>query len=684
MSADPVNGEEKQLQLTPQTVVVATIVGAIVGLALFAAGLGFLIYGYWQEEGFNPRTWPFWAGVGGMILGLLGFVVLLNVNQKYGGRDPIVRQTLVTYNFALVVCFLGGIVVVLNLLVAQYGYLIGLRPADWTEEGAYTLSDVTVNHLKKLERPVRVVVLYPMGRRRSQLETLLELYKAVNPRMFDYEVVDYLEQRLKAQELLRRYPDLEGSLPGVLVIYGEGADAQHKVIRDNELFETRATLDPLAGGFTSTEDEFNGENAITSTIRALREARKTKIYFVRGHGELDPDDRDPRSVEGIGILRDELEKQHMEVDTFNLTSQEVPNDADVVVIARPRSEFTTEELQRLRDYLDRKDSDGKPTARLFILVDSPAELRLGVPADLGLNALLKDFQVELGNNLVIDRTAAIGSVYEILVPIPPRQSAHELLKPLSGETVLVAAAREVKTLDDQSTDGGDSNNSSPYKATGLLTTNGRDPLAWAEADYDQSPLAPGGPNDTPGPVTLAVAVEYQNEQGQPTPGSPPSGVPFMIVVGDATLACNVLTGARSTNLYFLLNAVNWLGGRVEDLGIPPKKRKAVVLSVDRGQYVQLIFEPCFALLGAAIVIGGMVWVVRTERIWRAWVPLLMALIWIGLYGGLAAMLIQDRDVVVTTTLRAAALPIIIWIVALGYAMSIGRGRAAGEPALAGE
>lgn len=668
MSFGPVVGEDQSTTQTPSgTLVTMTVAGTVVGVLLFVAGLGCLIYSYWQEEGFNPRTWTFWAGIGGILLGLIGFVALYNANQQYAARDPVIRQTLTTYNFVLVVCFLAGILIVLNLLVAQFGYLVGIRTYDWTQQGVYTLSEVTVNHLRNLKAPVKVIVLYPASRRRSQLESLLELYEAQNPRMFDYEVVDYLEQKLRAQELLRQYPDLEGALPGVVVIYGEGADAQHKVIRDSELFETRAELDPLSGGFTSTEDEFNGENAITSAIRALSEARKTKVYFVTGHGELDPDDRDPSSVEGIGVVRDELEKQHVEVDTFNLVSQEVPDDADLVVIARPRSPFTEQEVQRLRDYLDRKDEQGRPQGRLLVLVDSPLELRRGVRADLNLNPLLNDYKVELADNVVIDTSMIVGQALQFAVQVPERQTAHEMLKPLANELILFVAAREVKALEDNADSGQQA--SQNIKATSILSTTGRDPRAWAEGDYEEPPFAAGGPNDTPGPVSLVVAVEYQEQQAPAAPGAPANSTPVMVVVGDATLATNLLASARPTNLYFVLNAINWLGGRVEDLGIPPKKRKAVVLNIDRNRFVQLVFEPAVALVAVAIVLGGMVWVVRTDRLAASWIPMAGALAWIILYGVVIGAILRDVEATRSSMLRAAAVPFLVWIVYIAVALA---------------
>ncbi len=662
--------KEGALELAPRQAIALTVIGTIVGIVLFVGGLGALLYSYWSAEGFDPNTKSFWLGVAGIVLGLAGFVVLLNVNQKYAQRDPLIRQALTLYNFVLIVCFLAGILIVFNLLIAQYGYLVGLKTFDWTSEGVYTLHDQTINQLKAIDKPLKIYILYPPGQKRDQIEQLVQLYRAENPQLVDYEIVNYWEDRLNAQKFLRKYPELEGQLPALLVVYGEGEQERHKVIRDSELFTIEASLDPTMTTFTGTETTFNGENALTSAIRELREAKRTKVYFTVGHGELDTEDSDPRSDRGIGYIVDELRNQAVDVGTVNLLQKEVPDDADVVVVAGPRTAFDPEEIRRLRDYLDRRDSKGRPAGRLLVLVDSPVEFRRGVPADLGLNSLLKEYRVELGNNLVVDRTAAVGSLLNIVVLVPTLREAHAVLKPLAAEQILFSAAREVKALETGSDEQGES--TAKLKAQTILSTVGKDPYAWAEGNYDTNLVAPGGPEDTPGPVSLAVVVEQESDQGTTPPGHPPVGqnrrIPRMVVVGDSTFAANVLASANSTNMFFFINTVHWLAGRIEDVGIPPKTRKSIRLILDHSSYITLIFEPGFAILGGIGVLAGMVWVVRTGRYNRAWLPLaLVLLFWCSLYALLTVIAIEDPETRKETVLRVAGFCVLVWLVALAFA-----------------
>ena len=662
--------DESGLSLTPRSLVLVTVIGTIAGVVLFVAGLGGLIYSYWTHEGFNPRTVSFWVGVGGLIAGLAGFLGLLGVNQKYASTDPFIRQTLTVYNFVLVVCFLAGILIIFNLLVTQYGYLVGLKTYDWTSEGVYTLHDQTINQLKNLDRKLQIKVLYPPGRKRQQIEELLDLYEAQNPQLIDYDVVNYLEDRVETEKLLRQYPELAGQLPGILVIYGQGGEERHKVIKDSELFTFEVSFDPAMTDFSGTQTTFNGENALTSAIRELRQARKTKVYFTVGHGELDTDDQDPQSLRGIGRVIEELKNQAVEVATLNLSQKEVPEDADVVVIAGPRAPFRDEEIRRLRDYLDRKDNKGRPRGTLLVLVDAPLELRRGVPHDLNLNRLLSSYKVQLQDNVAVDRTAAYGGAAEFVALVPSLRTAHAVLKPLAGEQIMFNIAREVKTL--ESSDEEQDGSNSSIKAETILTTAGRDPLAWAEGNYETEQVAPGGPEDSPGPVSLIVAVVAETGQSStpPSPGANPANqsVPRMIVAGDATFVANPFATLSPSNMYFFFNAIHWLGGRIEDVGIPPKTKKTIRLILDRTRFFTLIFEPGFAILGAIGVLAGMVWVVRTGRYSLAWIPLVIVLLfWCGLYASLARLVIAEAEPMMRTVLRVAAFCGLVWLVGVAYA-----------------
>ena len=76
-----------------------------------------------------------------------------------------------------------------------------------------------------------------------------------------------------------------------------------------------------------------------------------KVYFVQGHGEkaIFPDEPGMATAQ---FVKDELEKQHFQVDGLNLFQEnEVPEAADVVVIAGPMRKFAANEVDALSKFL---------------------------------------------------------------------------------------------------------------------------------------------------------------------------------------------------------------------------------------------------------------------------------------------------------------------------------------------
>ena len=122
-----------------------------------------------------------------------------------------------------------------------------------------------------------------------------------------------------------------------------------------------------ADSFERFESAFKGEDAITSALIRLREARKSKVAFTTGHGESAPSDLNP-SGQGIGIWRARLSSVGCELIDLNLIADSIPDDLALLVIAGPKSPFKPEELAKLKAYADR----GGPLLRWWATRSRPA------------------------------------------------------------------------------------------------------------------------------------------------------------------------------------------------------------------------------------------------------------------------------------------------------------------------
>jgi hypothetical protein len=669
-----------------QQQVVITVCAGVFGALIFVFGSVLGIWSY-AENGFDLSDWKFWVGYGSMAVSIFLFSWLMHWNRELERTHPTVRRTLYGYNIFLAVVFLGAILIFGNILVTQYGNLIGLKASyDWTLQSVFTLTDVSVQQAKGLARPVKFIGLYPKYTlNAAQLEQLFQLYAGVN-KSITWEFVDIFEDRTRLDDIFKKYPDAivrgsRGELePSVIVVYGDGDTAPHKVVKNSEIFKVDAKELDMRTMQEGGDRSFFGENAMTSALRALVEDKKTTVYFTTGHGELDPGDSEARSPEGVGLVKQRLTDLGIRAESLNLIKAEVPADANIVVIAGPKSAFEAGEIQKLRDFMDRKDAENNRTGRLLVMFDSPKELSRGAPHDANLGELMMSLNVEPKDNLVYDRVSAYERIDQLVVQIDSDASPHPIINPLSNRWVLMVRAREIASMSSPHPPGMPGAPPEKFQVAKLFTSSPA-PDSWGDVNYDGRPN-PEDPKNTRGPVSLGVAVsEGGSAPPQASPFAPPpppsKSTPVAVVLGDATFASNYWAARKPENENLFLNAVNWLGGRIADIGIQPRVKKYARLDLESSGKYTLILEPFIHLVAIAGFVAGLIWVVRSDRFQLLWVPILGTVIWMGVYLLLAWLFIGSPASSATkmTLLRVFLTCVMLWGIGVTFWISRSRPRA---------
>ena len=118
---------------------------------------------------------------------------------------------------------------------------------------------------------------------------------------------------------------------------------------------------------------FDGEGAITSAIDYVTSDELPKMYVLQGHGETDL----PSEFE------DQITKENIETETLSLLNvDEIPEDADMLLIYAPTSDISEEEEKILLDYV-------KNGGRLLVyagpVADSNLDNLYGVLSYYGVN-----------------------------------------------------------------------------------------------------------------------------------------------------------------------------------------------------------------------------------------------------------------------------------------------------------
>jgi ABC-type uncharacterized transport system involved in gliding motility auxiliary subunit len=489
----------------------------------------------------------------------------------------------------------AGIVLVAVLvgIVNYFGWKYHKR-FDWTASQLYTLSEKSEQVLSTLDREVEAIVLMDTGDELYQPVTeLLARYDAASTR-FAVRVVDAQKNLLEAQQLVDRF-----ELSRLNVVVLDSAEGR-RVIDAVDLAEY--DYSGMQMGQAPSMSGFKGESAFTSALLDLMESRKPKILFTAGHGELQLDDFSSR---GLSALRDLLGKDNFEMEEWPLLGQAaVPEDADLVVIAGPTSTFVEPELALLRSHLD-------GGGRLLVMLD-PILGEEGM-VETGLEGLLADFGVALGDDIVVDpanplpffgaETIFIGSYGDHVITRPLDQAQLPVIVPL-GRSVSAdqTSGLEIIELMRTSTEG------------------------WGETDLVNLDRVELGDADLGGPVSLGVAVEHAADEAaadalEPDPAEPAvdgevaeavaeeepeaaSEGPKMrlVVLGDSDLASNgQMQGAP--NATFMANTMNWLVERENLVAIPPKKPEQVRLSLTVGELRGITWTVLALLPGLALAAG---------------------------------------------------------------------------------
>jgi gliding motility-associatede transport system auxiliary component len=129
---------------------------------------------------------------------------------------------------------------------------------------------------------------------------------------------------------------------------------------------------------------------------------------------------------------------------------------------------------------------------------------------------------------------------------------------------------------------------------------------WGETSLSdlESELAKG-PQDVPGPVSLAVAAGPAGNE----PAAAKKG--RLVVVGNSRFAATGSLGsAGNANLF--LNAIHWLTGAEKRIGIAPKTPEQASLALTQAQVRRISLFSILGLPAMAILLGIAVWYRRRD------------------------------------------------------------------------
>lgn len=486
----------------------------------------------------------------------------MNVNRRW-----LVRTGTLSAGVLLIAALLA--------IVNYFGWKYHKR-FDWTSSRLYTLSDKSENVVRDLKKDVDFIVfLQPGDELYEPVRELLSQYDAASQRV-NVRYVDPQRDRLEAERLIREY-----QISGYGVVVASGTDK--RVIPSNDLAEL--DFSAMQMGQAPTLSGFKGEQLFTGAILQLGEGRKPKVLFTTGHGERSLDDQ---AAEGLAGIQQILGEDNFDVEEWSsLGKTAVPPGTDLVVVAGPRSPFLQPELGALTSYLN-------GGGRVLALIEPTLGQMEGTGlTPTGFESWLKQFGVELGNDIVVDPPRTVPG-FTAATLYTEDYGDHAVTNALSQARlpVLFSVVRSVGRSE-----------SPGLTITELARTTDQ---SWGEKNLSALAEVERDDADLAGPVSLGVAVESDVQGGD-------QGRKMRIVVfGDSDFATNQFIQANSPNQILLSNALNWLVAREALLAIPPRKTEQVRLNLTQEQGIT-VYAIVLALLPALAAIAGIVVWSRRRR-----------------------------------------------------------------------
>jgi ABC-type uncharacterized transport system involved in gliding motility auxiliary subunit len=261
----------------------------------------------------------------------------------------------------------------------------------------------------------------------------------------------------------------------------------------------------------------------------------------------------------------------------------VPDDADLVVIAGPTKRFLPEEINALENYLQGQGN-------LMVLLEPFRD-------ETGLEQFVKDWGIELRQDVVLDRGRQVGTVTITSFPL------HKIVDKMKDVPLFLDTTRSLKLQE-----GTVARGSRKMKVEKLVETTGD---AWSKTWEAAEKDVRKAPEDPVGPFVLAAIAEEEGDPKAPKKAR-------LIVVGDADFPANyevirglgVVQAPRPGSVAFFLNSLYYCVSREEMIDIPPRVIDPKIITAKDDEIFKVKLASLLGMPAIGVVLGLVVWLVR--------------------------------------------------------------------------
>lgn len=519
--------------------------------------------------------------------------------KKFNAKK-LKHGTMATVFTCVFVALLVLVNVVTTMLFDRYPITI-----DLTSNKIYSVSNDTEDYVKKVNVDVQVTIFADentytnYSSYNKQAVELLKNYCKLNHHI-TYRFVDIDSH----PEIVKEYTDTISQFDMIFEtktkVDGKEISRTRKLgmldlLTFTDEFEQKLsqsgysidTLAQQAGGdlsflsyYGSYVESSNAEQAFTSALMTVTDPNPVYVTILTGRSELTQ----------LTYFQTLLTANGYNVNTVDITSEDIPKDTDVVVIPAPKTDYLEEDITKVSDFLN---NDGNLGKQLLYIAS------YGQEDTPNLDEFLSEYGLSVGKGVICESDS--GKYYNSPCVTVASTVSDNFTQDVSTENpaILSALCRPVNTLFDEqdmvSTDAYLKSSDSAYTANvDISQTTGQVNIGDALVKGQQNYMAVGSKAKfTDDNKTLYSSVIAVGSEGM--------------------LSDTYLQYSQYQNSEYFISVINGLTGKTAGITITPKTITGNVFDITQQQKTVLKWTFCLGVPVVVLIVGIVIWARRKNK-----------------------------------------------------------------------
>lgn len=237
-----------------------------------------------------------------------------------------------------------AVIIVINVLVSALTTRFPSMNFDLTKEGLNTLSDEATDVAKEVVNETTIYIIGSEDAIRGD-----EVYSNYS---LKYSQVANLADRLHElnDKIKVEYIDPDMNPQFISDYAGDSLTTGKVMVKTDKRHKTLAVTDLFSIQQDSSTGQYNYyskvDGALANALYLVNLDTVPVVAFATGHNEM------LTVSDNLSTFTGMLNDNNFEVKEFNMLTDEIPEDASIVVLGTPTTDYTSEELSKLEAYLD--------------------------------------------------------------------------------------------------------------------------------------------------------------------------------------------------------------------------------------------------------------------------------------------------------------------------------------------